>query len=220
MNFVKNQLSSSLIGLSPLITSHLNLLQQVRVQSSTPFYRRFNLLIISSLDFGFDIYNYQNLHFRIHYAYIFLFKLAIYIFLLTHYAKGTPKYILTAISRIKFYDLFTPFYRCFSTFPYGTFYYRSFIIFKLRKWSSFLQTDLRAPSYTYIVLVGVLPMTDFLSLYLILYRLISISLTTTLKISFLFFCLLLLRCFTSQSFTPIRCSGFPPETSPFWNHFN
>jgi len=63
VNFVKNQLSSSLISLSPLITNHLHLLQQMWVQSSTCFYTTFNLFIISSLDFGFNWFNFQYFYF-------------------------------------------------------------------------------------------------------------------------------------------------------------
>eukprot|EP01132_Coremiostelium_polycephalum_P013234 gene13234-16141_t len=48
-DFAENQLSPSLIGLSPLATSHPNLLQQMRVRSSSKCYLTFNLLMARSL---------------------------------------------------------------------------------------------------------------------------------------------------------------------------
>ena len=47
--FAENQLYPSLIGLSPLTTSHPRLFQQTSVRSSSACYRTFNLLMARSL---------------------------------------------------------------------------------------------------------------------------------------------------------------------------
>lgn len=52
MHFGENQLSRSLIGLSPLPTAHPLSFQPKWVRSSTPSYRRFNLAMGRSLSFG------------------------------------------------------------------------------------------------------------------------------------------------------------------------
>ena len=52
MHFGENQLSRSLIGLSPLTTGHPLSFQPKWVRSSTPSYRRFNLPMARSLRFG------------------------------------------------------------------------------------------------------------------------------------------------------------------------
>ena len=52
INFAKNQLSLSLIGLSPLTSSHPRLLLQTSVRSSKRHYAFFNLFKIRSLSFG------------------------------------------------------------------------------------------------------------------------------------------------------------------------
>jgi hypothetical protein len=52
MHFGENQLSRSLIGLSPLPTGHPPSFQPRWVRSSTPSYRRFNLPMDRSLRFG------------------------------------------------------------------------------------------------------------------------------------------------------------------------
>src|ERR687897_2119639 len=52
MHFGENQLSLSLIGLSPLPTAHPLHFQLKWVRSSTPSYRRFNLAMGRSLSFG------------------------------------------------------------------------------------------------------------------------------------------------------------------------
>ena len=49
--FGENQLSPSLIGLSPLPTAHPKLFQQLRVRTSTPCYRSFILAMGRSLRF-------------------------------------------------------------------------------------------------------------------------------------------------------------------------
>src|SRR5687768_9327225 len=52
MHLGENQLSRSLIGLSPLSTGHPLHFQLKWVRSSTPSYRRFNLPMDRSLRFG------------------------------------------------------------------------------------------------------------------------------------------------------------------------
>src|SRR5690625_3202370 len=52
MHFGENQLSRSLIGLSPLSTAHPPSFQPRWVRSSTRFYSRFNLAMDRSLRFG------------------------------------------------------------------------------------------------------------------------------------------------------------------------
>src|SRR5215216_1365778 len=52
MHFGENQLSRSLIGLSPLSTAHPLSFQPKWVRSSTTSYRRFNLAMDRSLRFG------------------------------------------------------------------------------------------------------------------------------------------------------------------------
>jgi len=61
--------------------------------------------MISSLDFGSNIFNYSLFSFCLHFAYSFLIKLAKYINLLTHYAKGTPTLWLT-VFHFRFQNLF------------------------------------------------------------------------------------------------------------------
>jgi len=73
--FAKNQLYLSLISLSPLITNHLNLFQQIRVQPSNKRYRNiFSLFIIRSLSFGFYKHNFQK-PFKTRIVYVYLLKL-------------------------------------------------------------------------------------------------------------------------------------------------
>ena len=52
MHFGEYELSPSLIGLSPLSTSHPKTFQRQRVRSSTSSYTSFNLLMDRSLRFG------------------------------------------------------------------------------------------------------------------------------------------------------------------------
>ena len=57
IDFVENQLSPSLIGLSPLTTSHPSIFPHTRVRSSSTFYHTFNLLIVRSPGFGSNLNN-------------------------------------------------------------------------------------------------------------------------------------------------------------------
>jgi hypothetical protein len=58
MHFEENQLSPSLIGLSPLVTAHPRTFQRSTVRSSNSCYRVFNLAITRSLGFGSNACNY------------------------------------------------------------------------------------------------------------------------------------------------------------------
>lgn len=58
IDFAKNQLSTSLISLSPLITNHPSIMQHTRVRSSKKYYLFFNLFMIRSLVFGQYSFNF------------------------------------------------------------------------------------------------------------------------------------------------------------------
>jgi hypothetical protein len=67
MHFGENQLSRSLIGLSPLTTGHPPAFQRWWVRPSTPSYRRFSLPMARSLRFGSTTRDYHAL-FRLAFA--------------------------------------------------------------------------------------------------------------------------------------------------------
>jgi len=67
MHFGENQLSRSLIGLSPLTTVHPQTFQRLWVRSSTQSYPRFNLTMARSPRFGFRSCDYGAL-FRLAFA--------------------------------------------------------------------------------------------------------------------------------------------------------
>ena len=83
--FAENRLYLSLISLSLLITSHLNLLSQIRVRPSNK--NVFSLLMIRSLSFGYYYFNLKKVLVRFHF--VLKNKLAKIINSLAHYAKGT-----------------------------------------------------------------------------------------------------------------------------------
>lgn len=90
--FAENQLSPSLIGLSPLATGHPLLFQQEWVRSSSACYRTFNLPMARSTGFGSHPGNSSAL-FRLAFAappVLRDLRLAPYVNSQTHYAKGTP----------------------------------------------------------------------------------------------------------------------------------
>ena len=89
--FAENQLSPSLIGLSPLATSHPLLFQQKWVRPSSKCYLTFSLLMARSLGFGSDPSNSNRpIQTRFRCAYTYRLKLAAQSKSLTHYTKGTP----------------------------------------------------------------------------------------------------------------------------------
>ena len=89
INFAKNQLFLSLIGLSPLTSSHPRLLLQTSVRSSKRHYAFFNLFKIRSLSFGSNEANLTPLSTCFGYASTSLLTHTCFIQSLTHYAKGT-----------------------------------------------------------------------------------------------------------------------------------
>jgi len=74
INFAENQLSLSLIGLSPLASTHLRLLQQTSVRPSKSFYPFFSLFKARSLSFGSNKKNTRTLHTRFCFASTSSFK--------------------------------------------------------------------------------------------------------------------------------------------------
>ena len=124
INFAKNQLSLSLIGLSPLPTDHPRLLLQTSVRSSKRNYAFFNLSIGRSLSFGSNESNtLHSIHTRVCFASTCPLKQAEFIYSLTHYAKGTPKNHINSLTDCLFQDsgsFSLPFLGFFSLFPHGT----------------------------------------------------------------------------------------------------
>src|SRR5918999_1760470 len=125
MHFGENQLSRSLIGLSPLSTGHPLHFQLKWVRSSTPSYRRFNLPMGRSLRFGSRACDYTAL-------FGLAFATATPHGLTSphttnsqaHSSKGTPSPTTRASSDglyahgFRYY--FTPRQGYFSPFPHGT----------------------------------------------------------------------------------------------------
>ena len=125
MHFGEYELFPSLIGLSPLPTTHPKTFQRLLVRSSIPFYRYFNLVMGRSHGFASTPTNL-----------IALFRLAFasdpnlrFLTLLVrsnsqaHYAKGTlspNKSAPTACRRTVSGTISLPCSGCFSPFPHGT----------------------------------------------------------------------------------------------------
>ena len=130
----------SLIGLSPLFTTHLSVLPHTRVRSS----RSHDLSTwswIVHLASG-HIYMTQASFTRFHYVSFFRFKLAIYIYSLTHYAKGILSQLL--LLQINFSVYFQVLFHRLSkaSVPLSLtllFSFGHMMFFRVRKWSSFIQ---------------------------------------------------------------------------------
>jgi hypothetical protein len=125
IDFAENQLFPSLIGLSPLTTSHPLLLQQQWVRSSSGCYPTFNLLMARSPGFGSDPSNSSRpLRTRFRCAYAYRLKLATETNSLTHYTRGTPsrgsRPAPTACRHPVSGTVSLPSSGCFSPFPHGT----------------------------------------------------------------------------------------------------
>ena len=123
INFAKNQLSLSLIGLSPLATNHPHLLPQMSVRPSKRCYAFFSLFIARSLSFGSHETNQRNFLTRFCFASTSSLKLAYFMQSLTHYAKGTPLFFTRTSTACQFFisgSFSLPFLGFFSPFPYGT----------------------------------------------------------------------------------------------------
>ena len=158
MHFGENQLSRSLIGLSPLPTAHPPSFQPRWVRSSTRSYTCFNLAMGRSPRFGSRTRHYT----------IALFGLALATTTphgLTsrhatdsqaHSSKGTPPPPHTHKARkgsdglqapgFRYY--FTPLPGYFSPFPHGTIHYRSSGGIQAAKWSWQIHTGFHEPRAT------------------------------------------------------------------------
>ena len=100
IDFAENQLSPSLISLSPLSSNHPSILQHTRVRSFTLFYNKYsNLFKLRSLGFGFANDDQTALSYTVYLRLRNLLKLAITVKSLTHYTKGMPLHFhaLTAV---------------------------------------------------------------------------------------------------------------------------
>ncbi len=91
MHFGENQLSRSLIGLSPLPTAHPPGFQPWWVRASTTSYRRFTLAMGRSLRFGSTPRDYERpIRTRFRYGYPTRVNLATKHNSQAHSSKGTP----------------------------------------------------------------------------------------------------------------------------------
>ena len=156
MHFGENQLSRSLIGLSPLPTAHPPSFQPRWVRSSTRSYTCFNLAMGRSPRFGSRTRHYT----------IALFGLALATATphgLTsrhatdsqaHSSKGTPPPPHTTcegsdgLQAPGFRYYFTPLPGYFSPFPHGTIHYRSSGGIQAAKWSWQIHTGFHEPRAT------------------------------------------------------------------------
>src|SRR5919108_4809992 len=136
MHFGENQLSRSLIGLSPLTTGHPPGFQPWWVRASTPSYRRFTLPMARSLRFGSTACDYHDhksnhrrpLQTRFRYGSPTRVNLATHHNSQAHSSKGTQSHHTTAscckllrLVGTRFQVLFhDPSPGHFSPFPHGT----------------------------------------------------------------------------------------------------
>ena len=124
MHFGEYELFPSLIGLSPLSTSHPKTFQRQRVRSSTMCYHSFNLLIGRSLGFASTTAN-LNALFRLAFAsgspLNGLTMLAtVTRRLIMQKARRHPKRAPTACKRMVSGSISLPYSGFFSPFPHGT----------------------------------------------------------------------------------------------------
>src|SRR5215472_10512020 len=130
MHFGENQLSRSLIGLSPLHTGHPPGFQPWWVRASTRSYPRFTLPMRRSLRFGSTIRDYDRpVQTRFRYGYPPPVNLATHRDSQAHSSKGTRSHhtprergvTLPRLAGTRFQVLFhDPSPGCFSPFPHGT----------------------------------------------------------------------------------------------------
>jgi len=134
--FVKNQLSQSLISLSPLFTIHPRSLQRSLVRSSMSCYCHFNLIMNSSLRFGSPIWVFSSCFFS-----LFVFSLSSLFCLnfFSHIWKSLIHYTIS-IELVLFLPL--PPRGCqLSSFILSLsvlLHYQSRILLRLSRWSCFL----------------------------------------------------------------------------------
>ena len=154
MHFGENQLSRSLIGLSPLSTAHPLHFQLKWVRSSTTSYRRFNLAMDRSLRFGSRTSDYNAL---LRLAFATAAPLGLTSPLITnsqaHSSKGTLSPLLRRLQRFvsrRFQVLFHSPPGVLFTFPSR---YLSAIghlgVFRLTRWSWLILTGFLGPRATW-----------------------------------------------------------------------
>jgi len=158
MHFGENQLSRSLIGLSPLTTGHPPGFQPWWVRASTPSYRRFTLPMARSLRFGSTACDSKRpLQTRFRYGYPTRVNLATHHNSQAHSSKGTPSHhtpqkrrkALTACKHTVSGTISRPLTGALFTFPSR---YWSAIghqeVFRLTRWSWQIHTRFHEPRAT------------------------------------------------------------------------
>jgi hypothetical protein len=150
MHFGENQLSPCSIGISPLPTTHPNLLQQIPVRPFTRCYARCSLVMGSSHGFRSAACHACALHTRFRSASGYrCLKRATHSNSSGHSPKGTRSRLLpkepralTAWTRSVSGSVSLPSPGYFSPFPHGTVRYRSRPVARLGPWSAPLPTGL------------------------------------------------------------------------------
>ena len=199
-SFRGNQLSTNLVGLSPLTTNHPKTFQRQLVRSSK-CYPAFNLLMVF---IRFRVIHTTNAHLRLAFATPTPYGLSLLDKLsLTHYTKGTLSFQKSlTVCRHTFQVLFHSLIGFFSPFPHGTSSLSSLKVFRLRG-GPHIQTRLHVSrSLKNNIALPLLTITISAS-FSKLFRLsqycywpIPCSLATTNGISPWFLFLRLLRCFS------------------------
>lgn len=145
INFAENQLSLSLIGLSPLASNHLRLLQQTSVRPSKSFYPFFSLFKARSLSFGSNKKNLRTFHTRFCFASTFPFKPRFFYLLADPLCKrytDASKRSHRLNDSFLFQVLFHSLVKVLFTFPSRYLFTIGFkSIFRPRRWTSYLQTN-------------------------------------------------------------------------------
>lgn len=145
INFAENQLSLSLIGLSPLASTHLRLLQQTSVRPSKSFYPFFSLFKARSLSFGSNKKNTRTLHTRFCFASTSSFKPRFFYLLADPLCKrytDLPYRENRLHGYFLFQVLFHSLVKVLFTFPSRYLFTIGFkSIFRPRRWTSCIQTN-------------------------------------------------------------------------------
>ena len=145
INFAENQLSLSLIGLSPLASTHLRLLQQTSVRPSKSFYPFFSLFKARSLSFGSNKKNTRTLHTRFCFASTSSFKPRFFYLLADPLCKrytDLPYRENRLHGYFLFQVLFHSLVKVLFTFPSRYLFTIGFkSIFRPRRWASCIQTN-------------------------------------------------------------------------------
>ena len=145
INFAENQLSLSLIGLSPLASNHPRLLQQTSVRPSKSFYPFFSLFKARSLSFGSNKKNTRTLHTRFCLASTLPFKHSSSYLLADPLCKrytDLPYREVRLNGHFLFQVLFHSLVKVLFTFPSRYLFTIGFkSIFRPRRWTSYIQTN-------------------------------------------------------------------------------